>query len=155
MAKFLRQREDATTATAVATPSSHDVQPLPNIFKDDIGRENTKNDNAQSQSNIEDMPSKVSAQPIPQPHADPNQQRLKIWMGTKMLKEQATQSLLEPKKEHCYICTPNGRVCLHTWHRFTAHLDLEGSDKVSNWDADIEEAANYGARAPLGRPRQL
>ena len=73
-------------------------------------------------------------------------------MGTKVLSEQATQSKHDIEEVYCGICTPNGRICPHTWDRFTTHLDLEESDKESDWDADIEDAGNY-ARAPIRRPK--
>ena len=151
MAKFMRQREAATTTT---TPSCHDVQPPPNIFNEEVRRDNTKIDIVQSQSNNESRPSKVSNQPIPKPHPEPEQPRPKIWMHAKALNKQATQSKPEPEEDYCDVCTPNGRICHHTWHRFTTHLDIEESNKGSNWDADIEEAGNYRAREPLRRPRQ-
>ena len=97
------------------------------------------------------MPSE-SAQPTLQPHPKPEHPRPKIWMGTKV-KEQATQSKLEQKGDYCDICPPVGRICPHTWEKFTTHLDLEESDKESDWDADIEKAGDYRARSPLMGPR--
>ena len=49
---------------------------------------------------------------------------------------------------------------MQTWNRFTTHLDMEESDKEpeedkeSDWDADIEESADYRARVTMRRPRQ-
>ena len=73
-------------------------------------------------------------------------------MGTKVLSEQVTQSKHGKEEVYCSICTQNGRICPHTWDKFTTHLDLEESDKESYWDADIENTGNY-ARAPIRRPK--
>ena len=35
-----------------------------------------------------------------------------------------------------------GRICLCTREKFTTHLDLEESDKESDWHTNIEKAAN-------------
>ena len=102
--------------------------------------------------NNESMPS-TNAQPIPQPHPESEQPRPKIWMGAKV-KYQAIQSKPEQNGDYCDICTPVGRICPHTWEKFTIHLDLEESNKESNRDTDIEKVADYRARVPLRRPRQ-
>ena len=69
-------------------------------------------------------------------------------MGTQVLREQTTQSKHEYEELYCSICTPNGRICPCIWDRFTTFLDLEESDKESNWDMDIEDAGDY-ARVPI------
>ena len=66
-----------------------------------------------------------------------------MWLGTKVLKDQATQSFPIPEKDYCNICTPDGRIYLHIWQKFTTHLDIGESDKEpeedkdSGWDVNI------------------
>ena len=99
------------------------------------------------------MSRKVSIQPIPQPHPETEQQRPKLWMDTRVLKGQA-QSKSVPDKDYCDICTSSSRICPHTWHKFTTHLDIVESKeepeehRECSWNIDIEDSGDYRAKAP-------
>ena len=106
-------------------------------------KEHTRINIVKSLYNGEWLPRKVCVQPVPQPHPEP-EHKPKIWMGTKILKNQATQSDPILDEDYCFICTYSGRICPCTWYKFSTDLDWEKleeeteEDRESDWDADIE-----------------
>ena len=68
-------------------------------------KECTRMNIAKSLYDHECLPREVCVQPVPQCHSEPKH-KPKIWMGTKVLKNQTTQSDPILDKDYCVFATP-------------------------------------------------
>ena len=64
------------------------------------------------------MPRRVSVQPIIQSPPEAIQQT-KNMDGTKVIKDQATQTVPLQEEDYCSMCTQHGVICPRTWHKFS------------------------------------